>query len=261
MKRLMLFAGTTEGRMLAEFLADYPAEVYVSTATEYGKSCIGEQNHATVLAGRMNADEIADFIRAHQIELTVDATHPFAAVVTENIKKACTKTETTYLRCLREQEDDVSTGDEAAALYVSTIEEAIDYLQQTRGNILVTTGSKDLHQYTALENCHDRCYVRVLSTREAVAEAVRLGFEGRHLIAMQGPFSKEMNIALLRQVGADYMLTKETGTAGGFEEKKMAAAATGTTLIVIGRPAEQGLSLEETCKYINTFLIEGEQHG
>ena len=61
-------------------------------------------------------------------------------------------------------------------------------------------------------------------------ESVRLGFKGRNLIAMQGPFSAEMNVALLHQTKAKYFVTKESGKAGGFEEKKKAARETGAVL-------------------------------
>ncbi|WP_337810740.1 precorrin-6y C5,15-methyltransferase (decarboxylating) subunit CbiE, partial [Enterocloster sp.] len=63
--------------------------------------------------------------------------------------------------------------------------------------------------------------------------------------AMQGPFSVEMNVAMLHAVGAAWMVTKESGTAGGFEEKALAAGQAGAGLIVIGRPKEDGISLRE----------------
>ena len=78
--------------------------------------------------------------------------------------------------------------------------------------------------------------------------------KGAHLIAMQGPFSKELNIAMLKDTDADYFVTKESGKAGGFEEKLEAAKETGVTLVVIGRPAETGHSVEETKKYLQNIL-------
>ncbi|MDQ9832305.1 precorrin-6A/cobalt-precorrin-6A reductase, partial [Acinetobacter soli] len=72
-----------------------------------------------------------------------------------------------------------------------------------------------------------------------------LGLEGKHLIGMQGPFSKEMNTAMIRQIQAAWMVTKESGTSGGFLEKYLAAKETECGLVVIGRPKEEeGISLE-----------------
>ena len=100
--------------------------------------------------------------------------------------------------------------------------------------------------YTEIGHYQERCCARVLSTKEAVEESSALGFTGPNLIAMQGPFSKEMNIAMLKAVGASYFVTKESGKAGGFVEKAEAARETGAVLVVIARPEETGISPQET---------------
>ena len=105
-RKLLLFAGTTEGRMLAEYLSKKRIACYVSTATEYGKSLLQEEqlSDIIILAGRMNEEEIKTFLTEKKIDCVVDATHPFAKIVTENIVNACKETQTGYIRCLREME-------------------------------------------------------------------------------------------------------------------------------------------------------------
>lgn len=247
--RILLFAGTTEGRKLAEVLNRLPIHVYVSTATEYGKECAGTGENIEVSAGRMDEGEIAAFITEHQIDLAVDATHPFATAVTENIKHACSSCQTEYIRCLREGEK-IKKTEGTGIIIKNSIKEAVDYLKGTQGNIFISTGSKELKLYTEIENYKERCCARVLSTREAVEESTALGFKGTHLIAMQGPYSKEMNIAMLHYTNAKYFVTKESGKAGGFAEKAEAARDTGVTLVVIGRPEEEGAGMEEIVSYI-----------
>jgi len=112
---------------------------------------------------------------------------------------------------------------------------------------LVTTGSKELKKYTALTDYKNRVYARVLSTAEVAAACKEIGFEGKNLICMQGPFSEELNYAMLKQLNAAYLVTKCSGAAGGFEEKCEAALRAGAKLIMIGRPEkeEQGISLKE----------------
>lgn len=90
------------------------------------------------------------------------------------------------------------------------------------GNVLLTTGSKELAAYGVVTD-QSRLYARVLSTEESVAQSRALGFEGRRLIAMQGPFSEELNLAMLRQIRARWLVTKASGAAGGFQEKLAAA--------------------------------------
>ncbi|KMZ55466.1 precorrin-6A reductase [Dorea sp. D27] len=248
--KILLFAGTTEGRELAEFLRGQGISAYVSTATEYGRECVGEGGSITVCAGRMDEGDIRTFIETHAIALAVDATHPFATVATENIRRACEACGTGYIRCLRERQQ-IEAAD--GMVWVDSVEDAVDYLKRKDGNIFISTGSKELRHYTEIPGYEDRCYARVLSTKEAVEESIGLGFRGRHLIAMQGPFSRELNVGMLQYAQAGYFVTKESGKAGGFEEKADAAKETGAVLVVIGRPPESGLNLEETKAYLIAY--------
>ena len=204
----------------------------------------------------MDEQEIQTFIEEKKIRLVIDATHPFARAATANIRAACAEAgkhlPVRYVRCLRQEEESCGGpecgGGTSEIIRVDSVQEAVEYLQRTTGNILITTGSKELKLYTEIRDYRDyrdRCYARVLSAGPSVQESVKLGFEGSHLIAMQGPFSEEMNLALLHQTNAAYFVTKETGRAGGFEEKLEAAQKAGAVLVVIGRPKETGLSLDE----------------
>ena len=264
---ILIFAGTTEGRLLAEYASAKGIGCYVSVATEYGETLLRDLENATVLTGRMDGQAIRTFIEEKQIRLVIDATHPFARAATVNIRAACAEAgkhlPVRYVRCLRQEEEscggpecgegpeEMSGTDGAAKIIrVDSVQEAVEYLQQTTGNILITTGSKELKLYTAIRDYRERCYARVLSAGPSVQESVKLGFEGSHLIAMQGPFSVEMNLALLHQTNAAYFVTKETGHAGGFGEKLEAAQKAGAVLVVIGRPKETGMSLGEVEKLI-----------
>lgn len=248
MKNILIFSGTTEGRMLAEYLRNEPVNLYISVATEYGKVCADMPGDIRILSGRMDVDAMCTCIRENGITLVVDATHPFAQAVTENIRRACRETETDYVRCLRGK--NTVSGKAEKVREVSSVREAAEYLNTTQGNILIATGSKELREYTAIEHYQERCYARVLSTLEAVEESVRLGFQGKHLIAMQGPFSEELNTALLKQTDAEWFVTKESGDTGGYEEKIRAAKKAGVTLVVVRRPREEGMELEEIKTYL-----------
>lgn len=257
--KILVFAGTTEGRKVAEYLNQMNTDTCVSVATEYGGKLLDEYKNIHLLAGRMDEDEITRFLQEKEIELVVDATHPFAVLVTANIRRACERAEVRYLRCLREAEECMEELEEAPQedekiIFVDSVSEAVKYLKNAEGNIFISTGSKELNLYTEIEGYRDCCYARVLSVWESVKKSIELGFEGAHLIAMQGPFSKELNVAMLRQTGAKYFVTKESGKTGGFEEKYEAAMETGTVLVVVGRPREEGLSVEEVCRKIQELI-------
>lgn len=263
---VFLFGGTTEGRKIAEAIAevnrewaahgDAPScearepsglpicvEVYVATA--YGASLLPAGPGITVHVGRLDAAEMrALFEDAPAPLLVIDATHPYAAVVSENILSACAAA---GVRCLRVERENSGAGEpelapEGAALHwVDSIEEAAAWLaakSSHRPNILITTGSKELAPYTRIPDFAARCYVRALPTMEALEKCQALGFRREHLILMQGPFSEEMNVAQLRYADAGYLVTKASGETGGFPEKCEAALALGVEVVCIGRPKE-----------------------
>ncbi len=247
MYKVIVFAGTTEGYEISRFLGENQIPVLACVATEYGSRSLKESSSLHVQAGRLDENEMKELFFREKPELVLDATHPYAAEVTRNIRKACEEAEVSYTRILR-------TGSEQQnAAYVKDTQEAAEYLKGTTGNVLLTTGSKELAAFTSVPDYKERLFARVLSLPSVIEACQALGFEGRNLIAMQGPFSMELNQAMLTQYECRYLVTKDSGKAGGFLEKIQAAEACGATVVIIGRPlAEEGLSLRE-CRHM---LIE-----
>ena len=233
MNNILLFAGTTEGRQLAEALKDQPVHLTVSVATEYGETLIAPADNITVLHGRKNAAEIEALIQDTQAQLLIDATHPYAAEITKTLKAAAEQTGTEYLRVLRASEQ--ADG----CVFVGDTDAAIAYLNGTQGNVLLTVGSTELARYTAVKDFETRLFARILPVKESTDAAFALGFSGKHLICMQGPFSEELNEATIRAIDAKILVTKDTGASGGFAEKIRAAKNCGATPVVIRRPDEE----------------------
>ena len=247
MYKVIVFAGTTEGYEISRFLGENQIPVLACVATEYGSRSLKESSSLHVQAGRLDENEMKELFSREKPELVLDATHPYAAEVTRNIRKACEEAEVSYTRILR-----TGTGQQNA-VYVKDTQAAAEHLKGTTGNVLLTTGSKELAAFTSVPDYKERLFARVLSLPSVIESCQALGFEGRNLIAMQGPFSMEMNRAMLTQYECRYLVTKDSGKAGGFLEKIQAAEACGATVVIIGRPlAEEGLSLRE-CRHM---LIE-----
>lgn len=242
MYKLCVFAGTTEGRELVERLAGQPVQVTACVATEYGETLLTPADNLTISAGRLTGEEMERLFRTEGFDLVVDATHPYASVVTENIAGACAGAGVEYLRLLR-----TGAAVPEDAVFVPDIPAAVEYLNGTEGNILLTTGSKELHKYTGLRDFAQRVYARVLPMEESLRLCQAAGVQCAHILAMQGPFSGEMNRAMLHSVGARYMVTKDSGATGGFDEKIAAARDAGAVLVVVGRPPQrEGLPFGET---------------
>ena len=246
MYRVIVFAGTTEGNEVCRFLEENKIPVWACVATEYGSRSLKEGEYLHVTARRFTAEEMKELFLREQPELVLDATHPYAAEVTKNIRQACRETGISYQRVLRDQ-----GARQKQAVYVESTEDAVEFLKTTSGNILLTTGSKELAKYTALPDYQNRLYARVLSLPSVLETCRNLGIEGKNLIGMQGPFTRELNSAMLRQYHCAYLVTKDTGKAGGFQEKIDAAQECGVIPVIIGRPLEeQGLSVRECKKFL-----------
>lgn len=245
MSNVFIFGGTTEGRKLAIACELLGIPAYVSVASEYGSDVLGELKVVKVLEGRMNIDEMSAGFKALDISVVYDATHPFATVVKENIKSACEQNEIEYIRVLR----NITDIDSEDYKLVKSVDEAVDYLTTCEGNVFVATGSKEIAKYKKLDL--SRVYARVLSAVESINACKDIGLEGSHIIAMQGPFSERLNIALMEEYNCKYMVSKQTGNNGGFDEKIEACKQSGVYPIIVALPQnDKGISEEEAIEHI-----------
>ncbi len=250
MKKILIFAGTTEGRKLSEYLAEAEINHTICVATEYGAIVLRQHPFVKVHQGRMNQEQIERFLSNGKFDVVVDATHPFAKEITYNIQAALKEMgqigiSIPYLRLKR----DGITERENGITYFETNEECVKALEDTEGNILLTTGSKELYKYCVSEGIKHRLYVRVLPSVESLSLCTEQGICGKQVIAMQGPFTAEMNEAIIRQYEIAYLVTKESGVPGGYQEKINAAKRTGVRIFVIGCSDEgEGYSFSEICQ-------------
>lgn len=239
--KICVFAGTTEGRKLVEFLSSQPVEVVACVATEYGEALLPDAENLTVSAKRLPVSDIQRMFEETAFDLVVDATHPYATSITESISLACQAKGIECIRLLRGGSDLPED-----AVCVPDVKAAVEFLDSAKGNILLATGSKELAQFSSLDRFAERVYARVLPLVESLHACLAVGLKASHVIAMQGPFSEEMNVALLHAVSASWFVTKDGGEPGGFDAKVSAARKAGARLLVIGRPQQKdGLSYLE----------------
>ena len=245
--RVLVFGGTTEGRELALALSTAGHDVMLSVATEFGMMA-AESSGVRIVANRLNADEMKTLMKFESIDCVVDATHPYAADVSQNIIAACRSCGLEFLRLKRTESTESSHG----INYVTDASTAAEMLSFSSQKALLTIGSKDLELFANQEGFDRRFFVRLLPMRESLEKAVSLGFRRSNIIMMQGPFSKEMNIATLKMTGASCLVTKESGDIGGFHAKVMAAKEMGCEIIVIRRPQDdRGITYAQVLDYFN----------
>ncbi|MBR6348975.1 MAG: precorrin-6A reductase [Lachnospiraceae bacterium] len=242
--KICLFAGTTEGRFLAEQLKD-AADLTVCVATEYGEVLLDNIEGIHVHTGRLDKDEMTVFFKENGFCRVIDATHPYAQVITENISSAAAECCIPVMRILRDTEQDASD-----AVFVSDAAEAAEYLAGKEGSILLTTGAKDLPAYKNLDM--DRVWARVLPLSTSLDACADAGILSSHIIAAQGPFTYDINLAQMKMIGASYMVTKASGRNGGFDEKIAAARDAGAVPVIIGLPPQgSGLTMDQAVKELS----------
>jgi len=229
-----VFSGTSDGNALAtQLAAAQSCPVIVSAATEYGgevasKDCPG----VSVWAGRQGVEARRQaLVRSHARAL-VDATHPYATIISEQLIGLSRELGIPYLRYERPSALASAYGDLCESM-AQAAERAIALGRR----IFLATGSKDLATFLQAPGANAReWFVRVTAEPEFIQRALDLGVPRSHLCAMQGPFSEAFNTALWRDWQIDCVVTKDSGDVGGYCAKAAAAQALDIPLLVIQRP-------------------------
>ena len=241
MFKLLIFGGTTEGRLAAEFCGENGISCEVCVATDYGASLLPQT--VKVHIGRLDSGQMAEFMTNGGFTHIIDATHPYAKDATVNIKAACNAVNLPYYRLLR---DSAELHGETAA----TLDEVIEILNGFEGNILCTLGSKNMAEMARVRNFGKRMWLRVLPADGIIEKCRDIGFDGTHIICGKGPFSVEQNMEHIRMSGAEILVTKESGSTGGYPEKAEAAEKCDIRLLTLARPQEDGMTLDEIKQFI-----------
>ena len=246
MSELLLFGGTTEGRELAEFCASQAIPADVCVTTDYGAALLPEG--VTIHTGRLTTDEMHALMQTLGTRLVIDATHPYAQEATRSIRAACESAGIPYLRLLRQSAE--ITGET-----VPDMPALIARLNRQEGVILSTLGSKSIPHLTQVRDFRERLWLRLLPAESVRTQCEALGFPVAHILWGKGPFTIEENIAHIRQSAAALLVTKESGTAGGYPEKTAAARRCGIPVLTLLREPETGYTLQE----IEHILLERRQ--
>ena len=251
-QEIVIFSGTTEGRILSERLIKNKIPHTVCVATQYGEMMCTEDENVLIKEGRLEAFEMSELF-SNGTRIVIDATHPFALEVSANIKKAAKENDARYIRVLREPPVNSEYPDNVRLF--DSLEKCVKELGVVEGNVLFTTGSKDL--YSIVRNIDDlsRVYVRVLPNIPAIEACEKAGMRNDHIIAMHGPFSCDINTALMKQFNITCLVSKESGSTGGLDEKLAACKNLGLPCYLIKRPVEtEGVSVDEAERMIMDLI-------
>jgi len=243
MTKLLILGGTTEARALATLIHGVHPTLDMTTSLA-GVTAKPENIAGKVRVGGFGgANGLAAFVKEEGINMVVDATHPFAQRITENAVKACSDTNTAYLRLDRAEWEIPSDTD---VIFVPDAVEAASLVARTSSSALLTIGSKELAAFEAVEKV--KLVVRMI---EQPSADLRLN-NATYVIA-RPPFLIDDEVALMREHAIDTIVTKASG-GDATRAKIDAAAFVGARIIMLRRPpapdTERVLSAEDAMAWV-----------
>lgn len=231
---IWVIAGTLDGRRLAVAIQEKTKEpVLVSVVSSYGAQ-LAKHEGITVHTGRLTEEEMIHLIKEHQVRYLVDASHPYAAIVTVTAKAAAEKANIPFVRYERPE---VELPSYAKLHHVKNEVEAARLAGHLGKRIYLTTGSKTMKIFAEAPDLQDKLvWTRVLPTSQVLQELEALHLSPKQIIAMQGPFSYDMNKNMFKDTQSEVVVMKNSGLVGGTDTKLAAAMDLGLDIIVIDRP-------------------------
>ena len=248
---IFVSAGTKDGRELAGYLLQQGYKVTASVISQYGESLLERHSGMHINCQALDADGFVTYFARHGVKLFVDASHPYAANVSINAMEACQRAKIPYIRYERQQ----TPLDYAKAFYVENYQQAAAKAAELGEHIFLTTGSRNLATFVkAPEMANKHVICRVLPEPKIVAMAQELGFTPGDIIAMQGPFSLELNKELFKKYQAQVVVTKNSGNTGGTDTKFQAAIELDLPLVIIDRPKVNYSQKAESFQQVLDFV-------
>ncbi|AJY76930.1 precorrin-6A reductase [Paenibacillus beijingensis] len=231
---IFMLCGTSDARELALRIRQSGAGLLTSVVTDSAAKSLQDEG-LDVRIGRLTDREMTELLKSGGFRAVVDASHPFAEEAHRNAMQAARQAGIPYIRYERAS---LVYDNHPGLTVVPGYEEAALEAKRRKGSIMLTTGSKTLHIFAKhlAGEPEIRLVARMLPRRDNMEKCEELGIEQKNIIAIQGPFTREMNEALYRQFGTTVMVTKESGTTGAVDEKVETALRLGIDVILISRP-------------------------
>ncbi len=228
-----LFLGTSEGRNILEYLNRFTDNLYLSTATEYGGEILEKYKYKKLNTKPLTKKDMANVINKYEIKKIIDASHPYATQVTENLIDVCKEKGILYLRYERPS---VVGGyiPHPDIIIVDDYKDLKFVLKNTPGVIVNTTGSNNIETLEKLKLANKIVH-KVLPTKEVLTRLYDIGIPIKNIIGIYGGGSKEFNKALFAEYNAQGVIMKDSGKQGRTKEKIEAALELGIKIFIIGR--------------------------
>jgi precorrin-6A/cobalt-precorrin-6A reductase len=221
--KVLILGGTAEARDIAASLLSAGHDVTSSLAGVTSKPLLPVGNIR--VGGFGGADGLRDYLTAEKIDVLVDATHPFAAIISGNAHAAVQNSSTQLFRFERPAWQAV-VGDRWMS--VRSLKEAAQNLP-ANAHVFITTGRKDLVPFLAREDISG-----VIRTVEPPAEVMPLTWR---VILDRPPHDFATECALFKREQFTHIISKNAG-GDSTRAKLDAARELGLPVIMIERPTK-----------------------
>jgi len=224
MARILVLGGTTEARLLGERLAKR-GELAV-TLSLAGRTA-APVPHAVPLriGGFGGVAGLADYLTTERITILIDATHPYAGVISQNAANAARQTGVAFMTLRRPPWDKVA-GDRW--IDVADTTDAVRALGETPRRVFVALGRNELAPFTRAR--HHFYLIRSVDPVEPPLPLPRVTY-----VTARGPFSEASDRALMEQHRIDVVIAKNSGGSAAYG-KIAAARALGIEVVLLRRP-------------------------
>jgi len=167
-KNVWILSGTSDGPVIANRLLELNYSVFASVLTYKAGQAYIENPKLHIITGKLNnKDQIINFINKNKITCVVDATHPFAVIISKNLNNACKEINTPLL--LFERKSLINNTNNF--FYIDHLKD-IKNVDIENKNILLAIGSRFLNDTASYYmNCKANVYTRVLPTYEGITKA------------------------------------------------------------------------------------------
>lgn len=225
---ILVFGGTTEGRIAVRKLEEAGTPYYYSTRGDEQEVTL---HHGIRLTGPMDAQQLTTFCQEHTIRLLIDAGHPFAEVLHQTVAEVAHSLHLPAIRFER-----IYPTRDSSIIWCKDYADAIEKIQE-KGvkQLLALTGVQTITKLKPLVNLGVDCYFRILNRESSLRIAHENGINDDHLLYYDADHNDQTGRSQWSLF--DAMITKESGISGGFKEKVEAAQASGMQVFAVCRPA------------------------
>lgn len=232
-QRLWLIGGTQESAQIAAAIAcNSNVACIISVTTQSARSLYPDAPNLQVRVGRLDNQQLEEFLQQQQIGAVLDASHPYAVEISRNAISICQKLQIPYLRYERPAIDNQQNKRVIELDSFDTLL-AGNYLTATR--VLLTIGYRYLPLFQAWQP-KATLFARILPSQVALQAALNAGFTSDRLICLRPPISADLERSLWQQWHINLIVSKASGSPGGEDIKRSIAAQLDIPLILVNRP-------------------------